>query len=71
MKQNKYLYSTIITIGTILVMLCMILLLLFPSEFVIFASGIVIPVIIVGIAYWILRAKAEPNSTKQDDWYEN
>lgn len=72
MKQNsKYAYTKVAMIGTVLVMLCMGLLVLFPSSFVIFSAGIAIPIIIVGVVYWILRSEAEPKSKPKDDWYEN
>jgi purine-cytosine permease-like protein len=71
MKQNsKHAYTKVTMIGTILVMLCMGLLVLFPSSFIIFSSGIVIPVIIIGLVYWILRSDTESESTPKDDWYE-
>ncbi len=71
MKQNsKYAYPKVTMVGTVLVMLCMGLLVLFPSSFIIFSSGIVIPVIIIGVVYWILRSNPESEATPKDDWYE-
>lgn len=72
MKQkNKHPYTKVTTVGTALIMLCMGLLVIFPSSFVIFSSGIIIPVIITGVVYWILRSESESEFTKKDDWYEN